>query len=239
MPSSPRYAVASHRAIGARPRLRRRSIPGAVHRLSQQVTGVDIDPTTSWTQGDALLDRLGRPAVRRCRGESTISQSVGRCDLTRRPVEVRWRAVCRRGGRVPVVGGPFDEAGRSRRARCCRCRCCRRATLLRSVPMSSTSAALRWMWWSTTQMFDASVRVWAGVWEVGGASGEVRRAHGPQFEPRSAIAMPSEWTGLIADTAEPSHDGPTLGDIAAFTVDFRDQYYGLVGAVSDRPSAHR
>ena len=30
-----------------------------------------------------------------------------------------------------------------------------------------------------------------------------------------------------------SHDGPTLGDIATFTADFRDQYYGLVGAVSD------
>jgi hypothetical protein len=45
--------------------------------------------------------------------------------------------------------------------------------------------------------------------------------------------MPGKWTGLIADTAEPRHEGPVLGDIASFTADFRDQYYGLVGAVSD------
>jgi hypothetical protein len=30
-----------------------------------------------------------------------------------------------------------------------------------------------------------------------------------------------------------SADGPVLGDIATFTSDFRDQYYGLVGAVAD------
>ncbi len=35
----------------------------------------------------------------------------------------------------------------------------------------SQRAALRWMWWSPTLMFDANVRVWAGVWEVGGATG--------------------------------------------------------------------
>jgi len=45
--------------------------------------------------------------------------------------------------------------------------------------------------------------------------------------------MPRTWTGLIAETEEPQHHGPVLGDIAAFTADFRDQYYGLVGAVSD------
>jgi hypothetical protein len=89
------------------------------------------------------------------------------------------------------------------------------------------------MWWSTTHMFDANVRVWAGVWEVGGRQAEVRRAHGPMFDARPAIAMPPQWTGLIADTVEAPHHGPTLGDIAGFTADFRDQYYGLVGAVSD------
>jgi hypothetical protein len=45
--------------------------------------------------------------------------------------------------------------------------------------------------------------------------------------------MPSKWCGLIADTDAVAHDGAVLGDIAAFTADFRDQYYGLVGAVSD------
>jgi hypothetical protein len=77
------------------------------------------------------------------------------------------------------------------------------------------------------------VRVWAGVWEVGGRQGEVQRSFGPKFESRPAMAMPARWTGLIADTIEAEHDGPVLGDIATFTADFRDQYYGLVGAVSD------
>ena len=38
---------------------------------------------------------------------------------------------------------------------------------------------------------------------------------------------------MIADKCDVNHDGPVLGDIATFTADFRDQYYGLVGAVSD------
>jgi hypothetical protein len=100
----------------------------------------------------------------------------------------------------------------------------------------SRRAALRWMWWSPTRMFDANVRVWAGVWEVGAIQGEVRRSFGPTFEPRPAIAMPSKWAGLIADTGEVTHHGAVLGDIATFTADFRDQYYGLVGAVSDSGS---
>jgi hypothetical protein len=45
--------------------------------------------------------------------------------------------------------------------------------------------------------------------------------------------MPDRWSGLIADTAAVAHDGPVLGDIATFTADFRDQYYGLIGSVSD------
>ena len=61
----------------------------------------------------------------------------------------------------------------------------------------------------------------------------MRRSFGPTFEPLPPIAMPTQWAGLIADTVEAPHDGPVLGDIAAFTADFRDQYYGLVGAVSD------
>ncbi len=47
------------------------------------------------------------------------------------------------------------------------------------------------------------------------------------------MAMPTAWAGLIAGTAVAAHDGPVLGDIARFVVDFRDQYYGLVGAVGD------
>lgn len=95
------------------------------------------------------------------------------------------------------------------------------------------AAALRWMWWSNTRMFDANVRVWAGVWEVGGAPGEIQRSFGPDFIEQPTIAMPDTWSALLTGTAPVAHDGPVLGDIAHFTVDFRDQYYGLIGAVGD------
>ena len=45
--------------------------------------------------------------------------------------------------------------------------------------------------------------------------------------------MPSEWPALLTGGTAAAHDGPVLGDIASFTVDFRDQYYGLIGAVGD------
>jgi lipoic acid synthetase len=62
---------------------------------------------------------------------------------------------------------------------------------------------------------------------------QVRRAFGPTFAELPAIDMPSTWAGLIAGTTVAPHDGAVLGDIARFSVDFRDQYYGLVGAVGD------
>ena len=37
----------------------------------------------------------------------------------------------------------------------------------------------------------------------------------------------------MANRAADADGGPTLGSIASFAVDFRDQYYGLVGAVGD------
>ena len=83
-------------------------------------------------------------------------------------------------------------------------------------------------------MFDAAVRVWAGVWEVGGAPGVVRRAHGPTFTEIDSMPMPATWSALLTGRANQElYDGLTLGDIATFTVDFRDQYYGLIGAVGD------
>lgn len=94
-------------------------------------------------------------------------------------------------------------------------------------------AALRWMWWTTSNVFDASVRVWAGVWEVGGAPMPVRRSFGDAFEPIAPMPMPRSWASLLTGDSVADHDGPVLGDIASFTSDFRDQYYGLVGAVGD------
>ncbi len=196
------------------------------------VTGIDIDPTTSWTNGDSLSIDWG---------DRQFEAVVGNP-----PFLNQLAASTSRGGRSKFGGGPYADTAAEFLALAIRlARPGGRVGLVLPLSMLSTRdvaairadvsqrAALRWMWWSPTQMFDANVRVWAGVWEVGGTQGEVRRAYGPRFEVRPSIAMPLQWAGLIADTVAAPHDGPVLGDIATFTADFRDQYYGLVGAVSD------
>ncbi len=94
-------------------------------------------------------------------------------------------------------------------------------------------AALRWMWWSDALLFDAAVRVWAGVWEVGGRRRAVRRRRGTELAVAADVPSTGPWSRLIADVAPPLTGARTLGDIATCAVDFRDQYYGLVGAVGD------
>jgi SAM-dependent methyltransferase len=196
------------------------------------VTGIDIDPATTWTRGDSLtLDW----------GDRRFDAVVGNP-----PFLNQLATSTSRGRRSKFGGGPYADSAAEFLALAIRlARPGGRVGLVLPLSMLSTRdvaairievsrcAALRWMWWSPTLMFDANVRVWAGVWEVGGTQREVRRAYGPAFEARPSIAMPAHWAGLIADTAAPAHDGPVLGDIATFTADFRDQYYGLVGAVSD------
>jgi hypothetical protein len=69
----------------------------------------------------------------------------------------------------------------------------------------------------------------------------VRRFVGPSFmsvDPAVPTEESSTWSWLVADVAgvptvelEAGHG--TLGDLAVVTADFRDQYYGLVGHVSD------
>ena len=195
-------------------------------------TGIDIDPRTSWTHDDSLS---------RDWGAQQFDAVVGNP-----PFLNQLAASTSRGGRSKFGGGPYADSAAEFLALAVRlARPGGRVGLVLPLSMLSTRdvaairddvssrTALRWMWWSPTQMFEANVRVWAGVWEVGVSQGQVRRSFGPKFEPRPDIAMPATWSGLIADTGEVTHAGPVLGDIATFTADFRDQYYGLVGAVSD------
>ena len=125
---------------------------------------------------------------------------------------------CRRGGRVGLVLPQSILAARDA------------AAVRRFV---GERAALSWMWWSDEAVFDAEVRVWAAVWEVGGRQGPVRRCSGLEFAPRPAVTMPEQWAGLLRDEPPPPAGGPTLGELATFTVGYRDQYYGLAGAVGD------
>lgn len=94
-------------------------------------------------------------------------------------------------------------------------------------------------WWSNDAMFDAAVRTCALVVETGRAVDTITRTSGDGFEPAppapAGVLADGAWGALLLDDVEhlPAADGDTLGAIATFAVDFRDQYYGLVGAVGD------
>jgi hypothetical protein len=198
--------------------------------------GVDIDPATAAAGGFACDDALARDW-----GTERFDVVVGNP-----PFLSQMARLTTRGGRSRFGGGPYADAAGEFLALAMRLArpggrvgmvlpqsllAARDAAGIRAAV--DEVAALRWMWWSETNMFDASVRVWAGVWEVGGTPGVVRRTHGPGFVDIAPVPMPSTWSGLIAGTDVAPHEGPVLGDIARFVVDFRDQYYGLVGAVGD------
>lgn len=199
-------------------------------------TGVDIDPTTPYLHDDSL---------QRDWGDQRFDVVVGNP-----PFLNQLATATTRGGRSRFGGGPYADAAAEFLALAVRLArpggrvglvlpqsllAARDAAPIRAAV--DDAAALRWMWWSDSLLFDASVRVWAGVWEVGGRPGRVRRATGDDFHPLPSVPMPRHWSALItgATGPEPEDDdgGLRLGDIATFTADFRDQYYGLVGAVGD------
>ena len=199
--------------------------------LPRQI-GVDIDPTTPFLHDDAL---------RRDWGDERFDVVVGNP-----PFLNQLSSLTTRGGRSHFGGGPYADAaaeflalaiglvragGRVGLVLPQSLLAARDAAAIRASV--DRAAALRWMWWTNTKVFDADVRVWAGVWEVGGAPGMVRRSVGPDFSYAEPMPMPSSWAALLTGRTVAPYVGPVLGDIATFTADFRDQYYGLVGAVGD------
>jgi SAM-dependent methyltransferase len=199
--------------------------------LPEQI-GVDIDPSTPFVHDDSLA---------RDWGSAQFDVVVGNP-----PFLNQLSSLTTRGGRSKFGGGPYADSAAEFLALAVRlARPGGRVGFVLPQSLLATRdaaairadvderAALRWMWWSDTMVFDAQVRVWAGVWEVAGAAGPVRRTFGPDFAPVQSMPMPGAWSSLLTGGVTVPHDGPTLGDIASFTVDFRDQYYGLVGAVGD------
>jgi hypothetical protein len=97
--------------------------------------------------------------------------------------------------------------------------------------------SLEALWASDEPVFDASVLTCAPVLRRGAGQGAVRRTHGPDFRPVPSRVVTSEelqgeWSFLLAEalgTPELLLDpgAGTLGEVAACTADFRDQYYGL------------
>ncbi|MFM2071199.1 MAG: hypothetical protein RLZZ623_1462, partial [Actinomycetota bacterium] len=96
-------------------------------------------------------------------------------------------------------------------------------------------SAMMHAWWSTSHVFDAAVYTCALVFETGATQHAVERTFGLEFTSPKATPLHGSWGALVVDesfVAAPS-GGAVLGDIASFAVDFRDQYYGLIGAVGD------
>ena len=96
-------------------------------------------------------------------------------------------------------------------------------------------AAMVHAWWSTRRFFDAHVHACALVFEVGAKPGLVARTTEQRVEPRAPVELGRSWGVVLLDEPAdaPTSKGPCLGDIASVHIDFRDQYYGLVGAVGD------
>ena len=101
--------------------------------------------------------------------------------------------------------------------------------------------SLRDLWDAQEQVFDAAVAVCAPVLVRGADPGPVRLWTGRALEPTNQAAPPhrsgAPWSSLVAaarhvPVVEMTTEG-TLEDIATCTADFRDQYYGLIGAVDE------
>ena len=114
-------------------------------------------------------------------------------------------------------------------------------------------ASLRLVWSCRETLFaDASVRVCAVVLERDGVNNAakdrvVRCAFGADFQPSPSCQQPTTndptWSHLLAEgfgapaCVASLHSRATLDSIAFATADFRDQYYGLRGAIVDREHA--
>ncbi len=113
-----------------------------------------------------------------------------------------------------------------------------------AAPVRAAVAAigvLTALWFAPEPVFTASVKVCAPVIDRRpGATARVRRAAGRSFTPVGDYAGPvdaASWAPLVVDLLGVPrvrlHTTARLGDVATATAGFRDEYYGLVGAVHE------
>jgi SAM-dependent methyltransferase len=96
--------------------------------------------------------------------------------------------------------------------------------------LARAAASMNWSWWSPDHVFDAQVFVCALGFRVGTGTVDVSAG--------STVGPGTTWAHVVTDALGvpplPSLavDG-TVGDRARCSLNFRDEYYGLVPAVSD------
>jgi hypothetical protein len=115
----------------------------------------------------------------------------------------------------------------------------RDATAIRGQALAV--ARLDSLWWTDTSVFDAEVLTCVATFVRGEHQGPVRRWRGvpPQRlcdgRGDDLVSQPT-WGRLVADAAgvpPVELHGAPLSEDASATADFRDQYYGLIGAVGN------
>ncbi|MEP6659670.1 MAG: N-6 DNA methylase [Acidimicrobiales bacterium] len=206
--------------------------------------GIDVDPVAATVaaqhatvvEGDGLVADLGAPfdvvvgnppflGQLRRRTARAEAKGDGYADTAALFLDRAITLARPDGGRIGLVLPQSLLAARD--AHKIRCRALERS-------------AFRSLWFAPEMMFDdASVHVVVATFERGGRAMPVTRTYGAAFTATGSIEPPliGPWSTLVADlVGVPAVEVKTrrvLGDIAAATADFRDQYYGLIGAVSD------
>lgn len=226
----------------------RRSREGGV---DVELMGVDVDEHAVAAAGRAVPDArvVHADALAYDWGGDRFDLVVGNP-----PFVSQLAAATTRGGRSRFGGGPYADVAAEFLALAARLADPDRGRVAFVLPQSLLAArdtapiraevaehlAVVHCWWADELMFDAHVRTCALVLERGAAPGKVHRTRGRRFEAIEPVPWTGVWPALLLD--EPSQllpsvtdagGGRVLGELASFAVDFRDQYYGLVGAVGD------
>lgn len=203
------------------------------------LVGVDIDAVSIAATRAALTKVDPAAGVELTCGDARAQQWPARVDVVvgNPPYLNQLAAATTRGGASELGGGPYADAAVEFLAlsgRLVRDGGRLGLVLPQSVLASRDAAPVRaeldargriaWSWWSPEQVFDAQVLVCALVLELDGAAATERPGPAPAWTEIVTARLAVPPLGELAS------DG-CLADRARLTANFRDQYYGLVGAV--------
>ena len=217
------------------------------------LTGIDIDlrGALSVTRADESIELIQADALSHPWRDRRFDVIVGNP-----PFLSQLGSATARDGRSRFGGGPYadaaadflalaarlvDEGGRIGLVLPTSLLTARDAGPIRAQVAAALS--FDWFWSAQEPMFDAMVRTCAVGLRRGRRQGAIVRFDGAHFAPMTPAVLPAStpnhhWAWLIADShglpAVPAVEtSGVVADRALVTANFRDQYYGMVGAVAD------
>ncbi len=221
------------------------------------LTGVELDAA----EASATADRIGAQVM--CGDARTLLDTAEHRHaydvvIGNPPYLSQLASDTARGGRSHLGGGPYADVAAEFLALSLRLVNVSDGRIGLVLPLSTLasqhvapiraeieqSASIESFWWSDTTMFAASVRTCIVGLRTGGRTAMVQRSFGadaraiPDVRPPEDDSGSDSWSWLLVDVAGVPPlpvlgAAGTLSDLAVATADFRDQYYGLVGCVSD------